>query len=89
MGLHDDYGKQLMSKLPGSRWSSHDFRRSIDEASVRADLDGVIKAEDGQSIECAVEIAPRACKQIRGAIVDLARRRASFAPLSLCVRIFS
>ncbi len=71
MGAHDDYGKGLMSKLLGNRWSSYDFRRSVDEAGVRADLDGVITAPESCQVECAVEIEARVYKQIRGAIVDL------------------
>jgi len=72
MGNHDDYGKQLMSRLLGSRWSSCDSRRSIDEGGVRADLDGIISARDNSNVECAVEIEARVYKQIRGAMVDLA-----------------
>jgi len=72
MGTHEDYGRNLMSEVLGDRWSSYDSRRSVDEAGVRADLDGVIVGPDGQSVECAVEIEARVYKQIRGAIVDLA-----------------
>ncbi len=72
MGIHDDYGKDLFHELLGDRWSPDDFRRSVEQAGVRADLDGVIKAKDGRSVECAVEIDARVYKQIRGAMVDLA-----------------
>jgi len=72
MGNHDDYGKGLMANLLGARWSSYDYRHSIDEAGGIAYLDGVITAPDGQKIECAVEIEARVYKQIHGAIVDLA-----------------
>lgn len=72
MGSHDDYGKSLMRKLLANRWNSYDSRRSVDEAGVRADLDGIITTSDGRHIECAVEIEARVYKQIRGAMVDLA-----------------
>ncbi len=72
MGKHDEYGKCLFADLLGPRWDSLAFERSIDEAGVRADLDGVIRSRDSRAIECAVEIEARVYKQIRGAIVDLA-----------------
>ena len=72
MGIHDGYGKAVMSRLLGTRWSSDDYRRSIAEAGVRADLDGVITAKNSPAVECAVEIEARVYKQIRGSIVDLA-----------------
>ena len=72
MGKHDEYGKKLFAELLGQRWDSLTFERSIDEAGVRADLDGVIWSRDHRTIECAVEVEARVYKQIRGAIVDLA-----------------
>lgn len=72
MGIHDDYGKELLRESLGTRWDAHSSQRSIELAGVRADLDGVIISKDGTHVECAVEIEARVYKQIRGAIVDLA-----------------
>lgn len=72
MGKHEEYGKKLLAELLGERWDPLASDRSVDEAGVRADLDGVIRLRDSGPTECAVEIEARVYKQIRGAIVDLA-----------------
>ncbi len=86
MGQHDNYGKRLFRNLLGERWDDSSPERSVDEAGVRADLDGVIRSETTKAIQCAVEIEAKIYKQIRGAILDLALH---FAPKKLLVIILA
>ncbi|GAJ22823.1 unnamed protein product [marine sediment metagenome] len=61
MGIHADYGKRLSGELLLERWDDYASERSIDEAGVRADLDGIIWSGTGKTktVECAVEMLKR------------------------------
>jgi hypothetical protein len=72
MGIHEEYGKTLFASIFDRRWITNGDVRSVEMASVRADLDGVILSQDLSRVECAVEIEARIYKQIRGAMLDLA-----------------
>lgn len=84
LGKYEDYGKGLFWQLLKDQWDPQASERSVDEAGVRADLDGAIRAQGAKDVVCAVEIEARIYKQIRGAIVDLALHS---APAKLLVVI--
>jgi len=67
--IHDKYGKAVLDKAFGTRFSTKDcsfkFNGNDKQAGI-ARIDGIL---DG---EIAVEIESRASKQVRGALLDLA-----------------
>jgi hypothetical protein len=75
---HDEYGKGLLQGILAERWANwfSEAERSVLFKTVVAKLDGVIKSPDLSKVECAVEIEAANFKQIRGALIGLARHPA-------------
>jgi hypothetical protein len=76
---HDQYGKDLFHEILGNRWANwfSEVDRSVSFNTVIAKLDGVIRRDDLSCVECAVEIEATNFKQIRGALLGLARHSAT------------
>ena len=66
MGLHDEYGKQVMQQAAGSSFSDWGFSVEVDYKAGRpARIDGTVDSL------VAVEVESRVSKQVRGALLDL------------------
>ena len=86
MGGHDNYGKDLLSRMLGSRFDRWASSRDMKIAGIEIRLDGVIASAESGEIEWAIEIEAENEPQVRGAVLNLFLHSAPKAFLLLMPR---
>ena len=86
MGVHDSYGKDVLSRVLGSQFDRWDSARNVPVGGIGISVDGVIRGGVTHIVNCAVEVEARNEPQVRIAVLNLFLHPAPQALLILMPR---